>query len=149
MIVDFTLKAGADGATVVAAYRGSLTAQRHRLAHLDVDVVSDGPWPRDVQWAVEAARDRMEQRRRLRWLPSAARVTFRADVHDDDDFAIAVALAPYTIGGTGLSERGRIIWSGNDTGTSAVFRLTETEVVEVRSAISAGGGVATDLIALV
>ena len=147
--VDFTLRVGADRATFAAAYRGSLIALRHRLTHLDIDVVSDEPWPDDVHYAVKAARQLMEQRRRLRfrtWSPRTAGVTFRTDVHDDGDFAIAVALAPYTIGGTGLGERGQVIWSGNDTGTSAVFSLTETEVIDVRSSITAGGGVADDLI---
>lgn len=139
----YTLADTADPATVRAAYRGALIAQRPRLRHVDVDLVSDGPWPDEVQGALRRGTRLLEQRRRarlVRWLPKASSITLRVDPRDDGAFAVAVALAPYTVGGTGLDARSRIVWSGNDTGTSAAFRLVGTELAQVRSAIASGGG---------
>jgi len=138
----YTLTARADGSTRVAAIRAALITLRPQLARLDIDVISDDPWPGAVEWAVDAARQRIG-RRRLR-----SRDTFRPDPRDDDDFAIAVALAPYTIGGTGLTARGRIVWSADDTGTSAAFVLSDVSAAAVRTAISDDGGDPSMLIPL-
>jgi hypothetical protein len=38
-----------------------------------------------------------------------------------------MALVPYTIDATGIDGHNRIIYSGNDTGWSSYFELTESE----------------------
>jgi hypothetical protein len=138
----YTVADGADRQTVAAAYRGALVAVRRRLGHLDIDLVSDKSWPDDVQWAVREGVRLVEERRSRRpWWPfRTSSDTVRADPRDDDQLAVVAALAPYTIGGTGLDLRGRTVWSVNDTGTSAVFRLTDDELAEVRAAVAAAGG---------
>ena len=88
-----TVRPGATDATVAAAYRGALTAQRERLHALCVDVVSDGPWPADVRWAVD-----------------------------------------------------RIVYDGNDTGTSAWFALTEEEHAATVHYMASHDGEPQDLI---
>ncbi len=60
----------------------------------------------------------------MRYKPS---ITIDLDPRKDDDFQLAVALVPHTIDGTGIAYDNRIIYSGNDTGTSAYFELTEDE----------------------
>jgi hypothetical protein len=67
-------------------------------------------------------------------------VTVDADPRDDQAFDAILAIAPYTIGGTGISDRNRIIWSGNDTGTSLAVRLTAEEEAVVRRSIAEYGG---------
>ncbi|WP_307815643.1 DUF1990 family protein [Myceligenerans indicum] len=55
------------------------------------------------------------------------------------------ALAPFSIGSTGISSCGEHIWDANDTGTNVAFALTPAEELAVRSAITAAGGVANGL----
>ncbi|MCA1981649.1 DNA/RNA non-specific endonuclease [Nocardioides nematodiphilus] len=134
MEASYTVAEGADDTTRVAAIRAALTALASHLGHLAIDVVSDQPWPGEVTWAVDAARERIGNRR------FRSPDTFRADPRDDESVAVAVALAPYTIGGSGLDVRGHLIWSADDTGTSAAFRLSEAQAEAVRAAISDDGG---------
>ncbi|MGN6637252.1 MAG: hypothetical protein ACTHJ6_17565, partial [Oryzihumus sp.] len=54
-------------------------------------------------------------------------ISVELDPRDDRDFDLAVAVAPYKISGTGLDGLDRMIYDGNDTGTSAWFALTEEE----------------------
>ncbi|MFZ0161579.1 MAG: hypothetical protein WAL50_21315 [Kineosporiaceae bacterium] len=113
---------------MIAAYLGSLTVQRPRIDNFTIDVLSGEPWPAEVETAVAALRQRLEQRRdrRLSRLFALGADTVELDLEIDEDFALAVAIAPFTIGGTGISN-GAIIWDGNDTGTSVAFDLTEDE----------------------
>jgi hypothetical protein len=139
----FTVADGADPATVAAAYRGALTAVSPRMVRLEVELVSDEPWPDEVAWAVRAGLELIKGRRRPRrcwWPVETSSTLLRLDPRDGDQVAVAAALAPYTIGGTGIEGRGRILWSVNDTGTSAAFRLTEDELTQVRAGVAAGGG---------
>ncbi|WP_458534269.1 hypothetical protein [Oryzihumus sp.] len=110
---------------MAAAHRGALTALRGRIRALCVDVICDGTWPDEVRWAV----DRLEARRPARWSRWRRRwlepsISVDLDPRDDEDFALAVAVAPYTICGTGIDGRDRVDYDANDTGTSAWFALT-------------------------
>lgn len=118
---------------VDAAIRAALVAQRERLGVIQIDICSDDEWPAEVLGAVAAAE------RRLRAKGSRS-ITLDLDPRSDDDFDIAVALAPVTVGGTGLGAEGRYIWDANDTGTSAAFDLTPAEERQVRAAVAAAGG---------
>ena len=124
----YTVDSKAPADAVAAAYRGALTAMRSRLADFCLDLISDQSWPADVQWAVEALTPRRPPRTSiLPWVKYEPSITIDLDLRNDEDFQLAVALAPYTIDGTGIADDNRIIYSGNDTGTSAYFELTEEE----------------------
>ena len=149
----FTVAQDAPPATVVAIYRAAMRAQRERLEALSIVVQSDHPWPDDVLWAVHELENRLGQLRErprpwlLRWLPRREQRTIDLDPSSERDFELALAIAPHTIGGTGIGD-GTIIWSGNDTGTSAAFELTDSEVSDVKRRVTAAGCDATRLVAL-
>ncbi|MGZ4780580.1 MAG: hypothetical protein ACXVYL_01685, partial [Oryzihumus sp.] len=62
------------------------------------------------------------------------------DPRDDEDFALAVAVAPYTICGTGIDGRDRVDYDANDTGTSAWFALTGEELAAAAQFVAAHHG---------
>lgn len=124
----YTVDSEAPADAVAAAYRGALTALRSRMADFSIDLISDRAWLPDVQWAVDALTPRRPPRTSvLPWVKREPSINIDLDLHKDEDLQLAVALAPYTINGDGRAEDNRIIYSGNDTGTSAYFELTETE----------------------
>jgi hypothetical protein len=124
----YTLHSEAPADAVAAGYRGALTSMRSRLADFCLDLISDRTWPPDVQWAVEALTPRRPPRTSiLPWVKREPSITIDLDLREDEDFQLAVALAPYTINGEGIAHDNRIIYSGNDTGTSSYFELTENE----------------------
>ncbi len=128
----FVVSDDAVRATVEAAIRGALVAQRDRLARVYVDVVSDHDWPANVHAAVQLAERRLAADRH-------GDVSLTLDPRVDEDFEIAHALAPFSISCTGISPHGKLIWDVNDTGTSAAFALTPAEEDAVRSAITSVG----------
>ncbi len=140
----------ADRNTVIAACRGSLTVQRPRIDNFTIDVLSGDPWPAEVETAVAALRQRLEQRRTRSFLRLFAlgADTVELDLEVDEDFALAAAIAPFTIGGSGISN-GAIIWDCNDTGTSVAFNLTEDEHTQLMRYIAVHRGDLQALIALV
>lgn len=124
----YSVAAEAPPEAVAAAYRGALSSVRSKLAGFCLDLVSDEAWPADVQWAVEALSPRRPQWGSiLPWVQQERSVTIDLDLREDGDFQLAVALAPYTVNGRGFADDNRTIYSGNDTGTSAYFELTEEE----------------------
>lgn len=124
----YTVDSEAPAGAVAAAYRGALTAMRIRLADFSLDLISDQAWPPDVRWAVEALTPRRPLRTSvLPWVKREPSINIDLDLRKDEDFQLAVALAPYTINGDGRDDDDRVIYSGDDTGTSAYFELTETE----------------------
>jgi hypothetical protein len=125
----FTMSDDAARATVEAAIRGALVAQRDRLASVYVDMVSDHDWPADVHATVRLAERRLAANRH-------GGVSLTLDPRVDEDFDILLALAPFSIGCTGTSSHGEFIWDANDTGTSAAFALTPDGERAVRSAIT-------------
>ena len=124
----YSVASDAPPEAVAAAYRGALTAMRGRLADFYLYLVSDRAWPPDVQWAVESLTPRRPPRTSIfPWVRYQPSITIDLDLRKDDDFQLAAALVPYTIGATGIADDNRIIYSGHDTGTSAYFELTEDE----------------------
>ncbi|MEV0893795.1 DUF1990 domain-containing protein [Promicromonospora sp. NPDC050262] len=133
---------GVARATVEVAIRSALTAQRDRLALLQVDIASDDDWPADLRATVRLAE------RRLLANPRSD-ISLTLDPRVDQDFEIALALAPFSICCTGIGTDGKFIWDANDTGTSAAFALTAAEELAVRTAIAGAGGDPDDLVGLV
>ncbi len=122
------------------------TAVRGRLADFCLGLVPDASWPPDVQWAVETLTPRRPPRTSiLPWVKYQPSITIDLDPRKDDDFQLAVALVPYTIDGAGIADD-RIIYSGNDTGTSACFELTEDEHQTTAQFMTAAGASAVWLI---
>lgn len=145
----FTIRDGANRATVVWVHRAVLQVQRPRLEDVTVDLTSDAPWPEEVQWAVDEAGQRAIRTRSFlgrSWTRRAGYIDL--DPADDRDFEIAMALVPYTIGSTGMDQDQRMIWDANDTGRSAAFQLTEAEAEQARSLIGPGGGDPSPLVPL-
>jgi len=129
----FTVRGDAGRATTAAAARAALRAQRGRLDRVEIDVLSDEDWPEDARPAVRTAEQRLAAgRRRGICLP--------LDPRTDEDLDLALALAPFSIGGSALDHGGRLVWEANDTGTDASFRLTWAEEEVVRSAVVDAGG---------
>src|SRR6476659_2473635 len=88
----FTLTDDADPKTVAATYRGALIAQRHRLKDISIDVLSDAPWPGEVESAVAQLQSRLTPRksRLFPWVTRDPGVTVDLDPSDDADFALAL-----------------------------------------------------------
>ncbi|SDF38263.1 hypothetical protein SAMN04487781_1297 [Cellulosimicrobium cellulans] len=148
--VRYTIADGAASSTVAAACRGALLAVRHRVARLQVDVYSDDPWPPEAAEAVQsldelrrAGRGRLA--RRFGWEPS---ISLELDPRDDRELDLALAVAPFTICGSGFDEDGTLLWDVNDTGTSVTFLLLPEELDAVRSHVVRSGGRPEDVVVL-
>jgi hypothetical protein len=131
----YTVRDGADLPTVAAVCRATLLVQRPRFGVLYVDVLSDEPWPADVQWAVDELSAVAVQQHR--WDPTAVTLDPRIDHHID----LAAAVAPHTIYASGIAaDNGKgVIWSANDTGTSLAFELQPEELAAVNARLDALG----------
>lgn len=137
----FVVDDDAARATVDAAIRGALHAQRDRLHTLHIDLVSDRDWPAEALDAVRRAERRLPASRR-------GGISLTLDPRLGEDFRIALDLAPVSIGGTGTSHDGAPIWDANDTGTSAAFALYPAEELAVRRSITDAGGDPAHLVRL-
>lgn len=119
-----------------------LSVLRNQIRYFDVDVISDQPWPSDALWAVDALKARIAAAPKRRWLFGLLQanpgITAELDLADDEDFQIALATVPFTISSTGLSDQG-LVYSVNDTGTSAAFKLTSIERDRVQQALANSG----------
>lgn len=128
-------------ATAEVAIRSALSVQRDRLVALYVDIASDDEWPAEVRPAVQLAERRLSANPRHD-------ISLALDPRVDEDFEIALTLAPLSISCTGTSLDGALTWDANDTGTSAAFSLTPAEELLVRLDIIRAGGSPDDLIRL-
>ncbi|QJW37935.1 hypothetical protein [Cellulosimicrobium protaetiae] len=141
---------GAAPGAVAAACRGALLAVRDRLTTLQVDVYSDGPWPPDAVEAVQEL-DELRHARRSRLATRLGRepsISLDLDPRDDHELGLALAIAPYTICGSGFDERWQLLWDVNDTGTSTTFVLLPHELDAVRAHVARSGGRRTDVVVL-
>jgi hypothetical protein len=145
-----TIADGAAPVTVAAACRGALLVLRDRIVRLQVDVYSDEPWPPGAIEAVQALEGlRLVRHGRLaRRFGRDPSISLALDPRDDHELGLAVAVAPYTICGSGLDERGRLLWDVNDTGTSVTFLLLSHELDAVRSHVESSGGRREDVVVL-
>ena len=145
-----TIADGAARPTVAAACRGALLVLRDRIVRLQVDVYSDEPWPPDAIEAVQALDElRLARRGRLaRRLGRDPSISLDLDPRDDHELGLAVAIAPYTICGSGFDERWRLLWDVNDTGTSVTFTLSSHELDDLRARVERSGGRGEDVVAL-
>ena len=145
-----TIADGAAAGPVAAACRGALGARRGRVARLQVDVYSDEPWPPDATDAVHALDELRRARRgrlarRFGWEPP---ISLELDPRDDRELDLALAVAPFTICGSGFDEDGTLLWDVNDTGTSVSFLLLPHELDAVRSHTARSGGRPEDVVVL-
>ncbi|MFF2269172.1 hypothetical protein ACFVTZ_12935 [Cellulosimicrobium cellulans] len=143
-----TIADGAAPGTVAAACRGALLALRDRVARLQVDVCSDEPWPPDATHAVHALDELRRARRgrlarRFGWEPP---ISLELDPRDDRE--LDLALAPYTICGSGFDEHWTLIWDVNDTGTSVTFSLLPHELDDLWARVERSGGRREEIVVL-
>jgi hypothetical protein len=117
------------------AHRILLRAVRPALDELYVDAISDLPWPAEVSAELNALRALgIEQRETDRGDPQMA---IRLDPRSDEQFGIALALAPYSIGVDGYS-LGRIKFSAHDTGTGLWADLSPDQYRALEGLLAAG-----------
>ncbi|MFC7876218.1 DUF1990 family protein [Isoptericola sp. NPDC057391] len=137
----FTVRDDASRAARVAAIRAALSAQRDRLERVEIDVLSDEEWPDEACAAVRVAEARLAAGRQRS-------TSLTLDPRSDEDLGLATVLAPHSIGGSATDDTGALVWDANDTGTSAAFRLTPSEVAAVRTAVERAGGGRDDVVTL-
>lgn len=124
----YTVASTAPRSASHAAHRGALIAIRDELEMLCVEVKIDEPWPSDVAWAVQALHPRRRRGRTLlarRFKPIEVADDLRPA--DDQDFAIALAVVPYTISATGIAHDGHVPYSTYEGLRDSHFELTEAE----------------------
>jgi hypothetical protein len=143
----YTAVDGASPETVSALCRGALLAVRERVTTLQIDVYSDEPWPPDVMNAVRGLDEirYAQQSRRARRRGREPDISVVLDPRDDHEVGLALAVAPFTICGTGYGDR-RMLWDVNDTGTSLGFSLLPAELAAVRAYVDEHGGQAEDVV---
>ncbi|MFJ1512172.1 hypothetical protein [Cellulosimicrobium funkei] len=75
-------------------------------------------------------------------------ISLELDPRDDRELDLALAVAPFTICGSGFDEDGTLLWDVNDTGTSVTFLLLPEELDAVRSHVVRSGGRPEDVVVL-
>ena len=136
----YTVASNAPRTAIDAAHRGTLIALRDELDILCVEVEADASWPTDVAWAFEALQPRRHRRRTLltrRPKPFENVTDLRPG--DDRDFAIAMAVAPYTNYAIGITHDAGVAYTSYDRGDEPYFELTEAEHVVVATHIATQG----------
>jgi len=134
----YTVASTATRTAIDAAHRGTLIALRDELDILCVEVETDASWPADVAWALEALQPRRRRRRTLltrRPKPYENVADLRPG--DDRDFAIAMAVAPYTSYAIGITHDAGVAYTSYDRGEEPYFELTEAEHVLVTTYLAA------------
>jgi hypothetical protein len=136
----YTVASTAPKSAIDAAHRGVLLALRGGLDMLCVSVEVDDSWPTDVTWAVEALQPRRVQRRTVlthRHKPATVVADLRPA--DDQDFAIALALVPYTSYTIGITQEDGVTYGSYDCGDEPHFELTQAEHAVAASYMAAHG----------
>ncbi|GAA2758434.1 hypothetical protein [Actinopolymorpha rutila] len=128
----FVLDDGADEVAVIAAHEEGLRVLRGVLRRVWVDVISDLPWPVQVQGAVRALGQLAERRH-------CGQIDIEVDVDDDEQFELVVAVSPFTIALEGWSEADEEIYSASDTGCGLWLALTPAEEAEFRRRLTECG----------
>lgn len=138
----FTIDDTADPRGVACISRAALSVLRREFTYFGIDAASDAAWPDDVMLGAEYLDERRHttKRRLLGFIPLQPSITVNLDLKVSEDFTVAMATVPFTIGCTGLNERGQIIYSIGDTGTAASFALTPSQARAVRDEIRSFGG---------
>ena len=121
----FTVADGAPDPTACAVHRACLAAVRGRLDDLWVDLSAFEGWPDDAR----AAAYRLSGDRRH---------TVGVDVGDDDGFADAVRVCPFSLSVDGVGE-GRLVYSAGDDGTGLVVELAAREHRAAEAELRDGG----------
>jgi len=136
----YTVASTAPRTAIDAAHRGTLIALRDELDILCVEVEADASWPADVAWAFEALQPRRRRRRTLltrRPKPFENVTDLRPG--DDRDFAIAVAVAPYTSYAIGITHDAGVAYTAYDCGDEPYFELTDAEYALAATYVAAHG----------
>ncbi|MFF7456681.1 hypothetical protein [Kitasatospora sp. NPDC008115] len=125
--MDLFLADGLPPSVAAAVHREALRALRPFIREAWVDAISDEPWPPEVLPAYE----------RLLTL-SESRTAVDIDLRDDGQFAVLVALAPYTISAE-CRRDDVLVYSAGDTGRALSVTVTEAEAAVLRAHLAAAG----------
>ncbi|MFI1279321.1 hypothetical protein ACH4U5_00870 [Streptomyces sp. NPDC020858] len=134
------LRDGLEAADVVRVHREALRVLRESIETAHVDAYSDIAWPREVAPAYEqvlsmASNEVAEGVRSAKGDPG---IGIDIDVHDDTQFDVLLALAPYTIHAEAWRQ-GREIFSASDKGTALWIAVTSEQEVQLMSRLDALG----------
>ncbi|MEW2313300.1 hypothetical protein [Streptomyces sp. NPDC006864] len=128
------LRSGLDAADVVHAHREALLVLRDSIETAHVDAYSDEAWPQEVVPAYELALSMAEGALAdgHRSAKSDPGMGIDVDVHDDAQFDVLLALAPYTIHAEAWRQ-GQPLFSADDTGTALWIAVTAQEEARLMS----------------
>lgn len=132
------LRSGLDTADVVHAHREALLVLRDSIETAHLDAYSDEAWPQEVVPAYERvllmAKDALTDG--LRSAKSDPGMGIDVDVHDDAQFDVLLALAPYTIHAE-ASRQGQPLFSADGTGTALWIAITSQQETQLMSRLGA------------
>ncbi|MER5362644.1 hypothetical protein [Streptomyces sp. NPDC002785] len=132
------LRSGLDAADIVHAHREALLVLRDSIENAHVDAYSDEAWPQEVVPAYERALLMAEDALTdgLRSATSDPGMGIDVDVHDDAQFDVLLALAPYTIHAEAWRQ-GQPLFSADDTGTALWISVTSQQETQLMSRLDA------------
>ena len=127
-------------AELARAHHEALLVLRSSIETAHIDAYSDAAWPQEVvsfyERALSMGRDAVV--RGARSVKDDPGMGIDVDVHDDAQFEVLLALAPYTIHAEGWRE-GQLVFSASDTGTALWVAVTQQQEVELMSRLVAHG----------
>lgn len=137
-LTDIFNRDGLADEAVGRAHRILLRAVRPALDLVLMDAIGDSQWPTEVSGELNALRALgIEQRETDRDNPQMG---IRLDPRSDEQFSIALALAPYSIGVEGYS-LGKLIFGASDIGTSLWADLSPDQYRALQGLVGRGESV--------
>ncbi|WP_326592556.1 hypothetical protein [Streptomyces brevispora] len=132
------IRSGLGAADVVHAHREALLVLRDSIETAHVDAYSDEAWPEEVVPAYERALLMADGALAdgLRSAKNDPGMGIDVDVHDDAQFDVLLALAPYTIHAEAWRQ-GQQLFSANDTGTALWISVTSQHETRLMSRLGA------------
>ncbi|MFC9244917.1 hypothetical protein ACFT7S_13035 [Streptomyces sp. NPDC057136] len=134
------LRGDLEAADVVSAHREALRVLRDSIETAHVDAYSDIAWPQDVIPAYERALSMAKSQltEGVRSAEADPGMAIDVAVHDDAQFDVLLALAPFTIHAEAW-RHGQEIFSTADTGTALWIAVTAQQEVQLMSRLGALG----------
>ncbi|MYQ82227.1 MULTISPECIES: hypothetical protein [unclassified Streptomyces] len=135
---ELLLRNGLGAGDVVHAHREALLVLRDSIETAHLDAYSDEAWPQEVVPAYERALLMAEDAVTdgVRSAKSDPGMGIDVDIHDDAQFDVLLALAPYTIHAEAWRQ-GEQLFSADDTGTALWIAVTSQQEIQLMSRLGA------------
>ncbi|MEU9623879.1 hypothetical protein [Streptomyces sp. NPDC048155] len=132
------LRSGLDAEDVVHAHREALLVLRDSIETAHLDAYSDEAWPQEVVPAYERALLMAEDAVTdgVRSAKNDPGMGIDVDIHDDAQFDVLLALAPYTIHAE-ARRQSEPLFSADDTGTALWIAVTSQQELQLMSRLGA------------